>query len=172
MTGQRRPQQQFGGAGAEVAVHQDLQSCDEAIGAASPSHSQAAARFRTRLYCRGEQFIIRLNAALKALSDSYPSRAAIAEIGSPELVSLSPANCIRHWVRYSMGDVPTVPLNFKAKLDRDMPTHCPSSCNVQRRAGLWCIRSIAMLIFLSARANNHPTPPRAPPRQMQPQGLN
>ncbi len=101
--------------------------------------------------------MIRLKAALKALSDSYPSKAAIAEIGSPELVSLSPANSIRHRVRYSMGDVPTVALNFRAKLDRDMPTRSATSCNVQRRAGSSCMRSIAALISLSARrrANQH-----------------
>ncbi len=45
--------------------------------------------------------MIRLKAALKALSDSYPSESAIAEIRSPELVSLSPANSIRHRVKYS-----------------------------------------------------------------------
>jgi len=60
--------------------------------------------------------MIRLKAALKALSDSYPSESAIAEIRSPELVSLSPANSIRHRVKYSIGDVPTVSLNFSASL--------------------------------------------------------
>ncbi len=34
-----------------------------------------------------------------------------------------------------MGEVPTVCLNLRAKVDRDMPARSPNSCIVQRCAG-------------------------------------
>lgn len=51
------------------------------------------------LYCLGERPIIRLNAVLNALSDSYPSEKAMVEIGSSEFISRSLASNIRHRVR-------------------------------------------------------------------------
>ncbi len=99
---------------------------------------------------------------LKALSDSYPSDRAIAETGSLPLVSLSPASNIRHRVRYSIGEVPTVSLNFSANVDRDIPAHSAKSCSVHPCAGSSCIAVIAARICSSASAKSHPTPPRNP----------
>ena len=56
-------------------------------------------------------------------------------MGSLEFSSLSPASSIRQRVRYSIGVSPAVALNFRAKVDRDMPARSASSCNVQRCAG-------------------------------------
>jgi hypothetical protein len=51
----------------------------------------------------------------------------MAEMGSPGFISLSLASSIRQRVKYSVGDVPTVSLNFRAKVDRDVPTRCVAS---------------------------------------------
>ena len=51
---------------------------------------------------------------------------------SLELSNRSPAASIRQRVRYSMGDAPTVLLNFKAKIVRDMPARSARDCNVHR----------------------------------------
>jgi epsilon-lactone hydrolase len=86
----------------------------------------------------------------------------MAETGSLELVSLSPASSIRQRLRYSIGDVPTVSLNFRVKLVRDMPARSASACKVHRYAGSWCMAVMAAAICLSARAKSHPTPPFGP----------
>ena len=99
-----------------------------------------------------------LNAVLKAASDSYPSDGAMIEMGSLEFSSLSPASAMRQCARYSIGDVPTVSLNFRAKVDRDMPARAASSCNVHRYAVSSCMAFIAVLICLSASAKSQPTP--------------
>ena len=44
---------------------------------------------------------------------------------------LSPASSIRHRVRYSIGDTPTVSLSLSAKVDRDKPARCPNCSTVQ-----------------------------------------
>jgi hypothetical protein len=44
----------------------------------------------------------------------------MTEMGSLEFASLSPASSIRQRVRYSVGDAPTVSLNFRAKVDRKL----------------------------------------------------
>ena len=80
-----------------------------------------------RLYCLGEQCVTRLNAVLKALSDSYPRDAAIIEIESADFASLSDASIIRHSVRYSSGPFPTACLNRIAKLVRDIPARSPKT---------------------------------------------
>ena len=95
----------------------------------------------------------------------------MTEMGSLEFASLSPASSMRQRVRYSIGDAPTVSLNFRAKVDRDMPARSASSCNVQRCAGSSCMALIAAPICLSASAKSQPTPPCEPFRQMQPQRL-
>ena len=46
----------------------------------------------------------------------------MAETGSPEFASLSPANNIRQRVRYSKGEAPTITLNFRAKVERAIET--------------------------------------------------
>ena len=71
-----------------------------------------------------------------------------------------------------MGDFPTFSLNFRAKVDRDMPARSASSCNVQRCAGSSCIELIAALFCLSARGEEPPDAPSQSFRQMQPPGLN
>jgi hypothetical protein len=88
-------------------------------------------------YCRGEQSITLLKAWQKALSDSYPSERAMLETESLELISRSPAASIRQRVRYSMGDAPTVFLNFKAKIVRDIPARFARDCNSKRLMVLW-----------------------------------
>src|SRR5271155_4552546 len=75
----------------------------------------------------------------------------MTETGSLEFSSVSAASSIRQRVRYSMGDSPTVCLNFKAKVDRDMPARFPSSCNVQQCAGSSCIELIAALELAQRR---------------------
>lgn len=87
-----------------------------------------------RLYSRGEQPMSLLKAVLKAASDSYPGDGAMAEIVSLEFSNLSPANATRQCVRYFIGGVPTVSLNFRAKADRDMPACSASGCKVLRCA--------------------------------------
>jgi hypothetical protein len=62
----------------------------------------------------------------------------MTEIGSLEFASLFPARSIRQRVRYSIGDAPTVSLNLRANVDRDMSARCASSCNVQPCAGSSC----------------------------------
>jgi hypothetical protein len=42
-------------------------------------------------------------------------------MGSLEFASLSPASNMRQRVKCSTGDAPTVSLNLRAKVDRDMP---------------------------------------------------
>src|SRR5271155_4634113 len=86
----------------------------------------------------------------------------MTEMGSLEFANPSPACSILQCVRYSMVDSPTVCLNFRAKVDRDMPARPANSCTVQRCAGSSCIEAIAALICLSARAKSHPTPPLNP----------
>jgi hypothetical protein len=49
--------------------------------------------------CRGEQPIIRLNAVLKALSESYPNIGATRAMESSDVASLSAAISIRQRVR-------------------------------------------------------------------------
>lgn len=51
-------------------------------------------------------------------------------MGSLKFASWSQASIMRQRVRYSMADVPTVSLNFRAKIDRDIPARCANSCNV------------------------------------------
>jgi hypothetical protein len=46
----------------------------------------------------------------------------MTEIGSPGVASRSSARSKRQRVRCPIGEVPTVSLNFWAKLDRDMPS--------------------------------------------------
>src|ERR1700737_4477230 len=92
----------------------------------------------------------------------------MTEMGSLEFASLSPASSIRQRVRYSMGDSPTVCLNFRAKVDRDMPARAASSCNVQRCAGSSCIRAHLFI----CEGEEPPNATAQPFRQMQPQGLN
>ena len=70
-----------------------------------------------------------------------------------------------------MGDAPTVALNFRAKVERDMPARSASACKVQRCAGSPCMALIAAPICLSARAKSQPTCRLSALRQMQPQGL-
>jgi hypothetical protein len=52
------------------------------------------------------------------------------EMGSLELARLSPARSIRQRVKYSMGNAPIVCLNFRSKVDRDMPARSASFCIV------------------------------------------
>jgi hypothetical protein len=42
--------------------------------------------------------VMRLNAALNALSDAYPTLAAVSETDAPARISRL-AKCMRHWVR-------------------------------------------------------------------------
>ena len=93
-----------------------------------------------------------LKAVLKALSESYPSDWAMDAMESLGLRSLSPASNMRQWVRYSIGESPTVCLNLRANVERDMPARSASVCSVQRCAGASCMALIAMLICGSARA--------------------
>ena len=93
----------------------------------------------------------------------------MAETESLEFASLSPASNIRQRVRYSMGDAPTVSLNFSAKVDRDMAARSANSCNVQRCAGSSCIALIVVLICQSEEPANATFQPF---RQMQSQRLN
>ena len=86
----------------------------------------------------------------------------MAEIGSLEFTSLSPASSIRQRARYSIGAAPTVCLNLSAKIERDMPARSASSWTVQPCAGSSCIALIAALICGSASAKSHPTPPLNP----------
>lgn len=90
---------------------------------------------RARRYSLGELPHCRLKAALKALSDRYPSAGAIEEIVSPLCCSRLAAKVIRHWVRYSIADVPTVLLKVWAKAVRDIPAERARSCSVQARSG-------------------------------------
>src|SRR5260370_17924702 len=62
----------------------------------------------------------------------------MAEMGSLEFVSLSPASSIRQRVRYSIGDSPTVCLNLRAKVDRDMPARSASFCSGPRSVPRCC----------------------------------
>jgi len=71
---------------------------------------------------------------------------------SPGCKSLSPARSMRQRVRYSMGESPTVCLNLRAKVERDMPAHSASFCRVQGWAGAACMALMAALICGSARA--------------------
>ena len=64
--------------------------------------------FFERIYFPGGAPVTRLNAFLKALSDSYPSAAETPEIVSPEFCRRSLASSILHCVRDSMGVIPTV----------------------------------------------------------------
>jgi hypothetical protein len=75
-----------------------------------------------------------LKAVLKSLS--IRSRATGR---SPEFTSVSPASSIRQRVRYSMGEALTVCLNFRAKVDHDMPARSASFCIVQPCAGSSCL---------------------------------
>src|SRR5471032_2947461 len=96
----------------------------------------------------------------------------MAEMESLELASLSPASSMRQRVRYSIGEAPTVSLNFSAKVERDMPARSANSCKVQRCAGSSCIAPIAAPICLSAKANSQPDAAARPFGKMQPQRLN
>lgn len=62
----------------------------------------------------------RLNAVLNALSDSYPSEAEIVEMESLEFDRRSAASSMRQCLKYSIGDVPTVFLNFRLNAVRDI----------------------------------------------------
>jgi hypothetical protein len=100
--------------------------------AVSPTLCAVETRFPPRLYCRGEQPMTLLKAVLNALSDPYPSDGAMTEMGSVEFASRSPASSIRQRVSYSMGDVPTLSLNFRVKTVRDMPARSDSNRVPQR----------------------------------------
>src|SRR5260370_10103015 len=95
----------------------------------------------------------------------------MTEMGSLEFASLSRACSIRHRVRYSMGEAPTVCLNFRAKVDRDMPARSASFCIVQPCAGSSCIELIAALLCFICQGEEPPNATSQPFRQMQPQGL-
>ena len=96
----------------------------------------------------------------------------MTEMGSLEFVSLSPASSIRQRVRYSMGDAPTVSLNFRAKVDRDMPARSASSWNVQRCAGSSCIAVDRRAHLFICQGEEPADAASQPFRQMQPQSLN
>ena len=70
----------------------------------------------------------------------------MTEMGSLEFSSLSAASSILQRVKYSIGDFPTVSLNLRVKVVRDIPARSASDCNVQRRAGSSCIAVIAAAI--------------------------
>ena len=96
----------------------------------------------------------------------------MTEMGSLEFASLSPASSIRQRVRYSMGDAPTVSLNFRAKVDRDMPARSASSCNVQPMRRI-VVHGVDRCAHLFIRQGEEPPDATFQPfRQMQPQGLN
>ena len=71
-----------------------------------------------------------------------------------------------------MGDAPTVSLNFRAKVDRDMPARSASSCNVQRCAGSSCMAVDRRAHLFIRQGEKPPDAAFQPFRQMQPQGLN
>ena len=94
----------------------------------------------------------RLNAVLKAASDSYPRDLAIADTDSAAFSSRSQARSMRQRARYCMGASPICDLNLSANVERDMPAIELSSSTVQPRAGSRWIAVSTVASCRSARA--------------------
>ena len=85
----------------------------------------------------------RAKALLNDAAESYPTWAAISLIEAWLLASSEQARCIRHSVKYSRGDLPSVSVNRTANAVRDMATSLAREATVHGSSGCWCMRASA-----------------------------
>ena len=108
--------------------------------------------------------VARLNARLKASSDSYPTRRATAAMPSSDERSRSIATCIRQSVRYRIGREPEhLGVPFGQQRHRDVGRPGERQRGSTSAPGAW-IAASAGATTGSRSARSHPVCPPAPRR--------